>query len=218
MTVTIEHKSVVVLGGFNPTILTPGFLRNCCDFTSDHKPEGQITPVASELRFGNSHFLMELNRFQVSVRDINTFERVFPLDIAKKYLDILEYTPLQVFGINLSFFLSEIQLSPLRKLLKDPWSIGENLGIEPVNVSLNTRKPDGGGLELHEVVINHMVDADIKNNIRFTFQPPKLTINNNFEVGRLDQDRNRLSILIDHHKDILSVNQSLIDKMEKVGR
>lgn len=218
MNIDIDHKSVVIIGGFNPTILTPEFLRNCCGYSSEHKPVGQTTPVASEIKFGNSHFLMELNKFQITIRESSSFDEVYPLDIAKKYLDVLEYTPIHLFGVNFNYSISEIKIASLRDFLKDPWLLGDNLKVDPISVSLNTRKPNGGGLEVHEVVIAHMVDADIKNSLRFSFASQKVTINNNFEVGHLDEDRDRLSILIDRYDDLLNMNQQLMNDLEEIGK
>jgi len=215
MNIVIDHKSVVTIGGFNPTILTPDFLRKSCGFSSHHNPKGQTTPVASEIRFGNSHFLMELNKFQITTLKPSSFKDVFPLDVAKKYLDVLEYTPVSLFGINLNYSVSEINIASLQAFLKDPWSLGENLNVEPTSVILKAKKPNGEGLSLREVEVAYMADANIKNNVRFSFESGKITINNNFEVGHLDEDRKRLSILLDRHDDLLKMNDRLMGAVDE---
>ena len=218
MNIANDYKSVVIIGGFNPTILTPSFLRDCCGYSTDCEPVGQTTPVLSELRFGSSRFLMELNRFQISILEPSSFDGLFPLDLAMRYLDVLQYTPLSLIGLNLNFSLSEVKLASLREVLKDPWSIGQVFGIKPISVSLSVQKPNDAGLQVHEVVISHLVNPDIKNSLRLTFGSQDVTINNNYEVGNLGQERKRMSVLIDRHNDLLSMNQSLINDLGAICR
>ena len=64
MKIQLNFKSVVVIGAFNPSILTPAFLKECCEFNTTHEPTGRTTPVASEISYGNTKFLLELSKFQ----------------------------------------------------------------------------------------------------------------------------------------------------------
>ncbi len=216
MKIANNYKSVVVIGGFNPTILTPSFLEKCCGYTSEHKPSGQTTPVASEMKFGNTHFLMELNKFQVSVQNPNSLEEVFPLDLAVKYLQVLEYTPLQMFGINYNYSLSEMNIDALRKLLSDPWTTGDKLGIEPLRVALNIHRPNGKGLTIQDITVVDMLDDSIKHNLRITIEDEGVMVNNNFEVVRLDEERERINIIPDRYDDLVKSNNEFLDQVRGV--
>ncbi len=212
--VKINYKSTVTIGGFNPTILTPDFLRECCSYKSEHTPKGQTTPVLTEIKFGNVHFLMELNKFQIQLLDIKDFSELFPLDLIEKYLDVLQYTPLKLFGINLNYSVYDINIDHVVSLLKDPFSVGSNLGIVPYSVLLGAKKPNGDGLSLNELTIVHQIDNDIKNSIKFSVKTDCVTINNNFEVDRLESDRTRTKLLTSRYEEILSKNDELLKKLE----
>ncbi len=70
MEIKANYHSVIAIGGFNPAILTPDFLREYCSFQSDHEPTGLTTPVTTKLKYGNIEFVMELNRFQIKLEEI----------------------------------------------------------------------------------------------------------------------------------------------------
>lgn len=61
MKIKPNFHSVVILGGFNPSILTPTFLKQFCDFKTEQNPTGHTTAVMTEIKYGNLLFQMELN-------------------------------------------------------------------------------------------------------------------------------------------------------------
>jgi hypothetical protein len=208
---TIIYKSVVAIGGFNPTILTPDFLRDCCEFRSDHKPAGQTTPVLAEIRFGNVQFRMELNKFQIVLEGAAGFDETFPLEVMIRYLEILKYTPLHLLGVNLNTTLYNVSMPKMLGLFGNPFKIGEHLQINPSAVSVAAKRTDGADLVLNEVLIVHRIDEYIKNNIRIELdmQSASLNINNNFEVDGLDKDRVRIRQLMERHSEFLKYNREL---------
>lgn len=213
MKISANFQSAVIIGAFNPMILTPDFLKNACGFKSDHKPKGQTTPVASEIVFGNIHFLADLNKFQITVQGVNTFEEPFPWDLAVKYLSILQYTPLQMAGVNFNYTLSDFPVAALREMLKDPWTIGSQLGIDPTQLVFTLRKRNSDGLEIEDLTVVHSVLGDIKNSVKFLLEGSSVIVNNNFEIGSLSDDRHRMSAITDHFSELVGLNQGLVDKV-----
>ena len=213
MKLEINYKSIVVIGGFNPTILTPPFLSKFCSFSSSHEPEGQTTPVISEIRFGNIHFLMELNKFQIDMQKVSDFGEKYPLDIMTKYLEVLQYTPIKLLGINFNYKLSDFNIQAFVERVKDPFKIEENFGITPISVFLGVKKPNGAGLHISEITMDHQLDGEIKNSIKFIFEPPWVLVNNNFEINGLETDRGRMSIIPARYDALVESNESLVRKL-----
>lgn len=207
----INYKSIIAIGGFNPTILTPDFLSEYCSFKSDHTPSGQTTFVATEVIYGNIKFQMELNRFQILLENIQDFKEKYPIEIMLAYLNVLKYTPLSLIGINFNYSLSDINKDATIELLKDPYKTGECFNIIPTSISLTLKRPNGGGLTLSETKFMHFLDNNIKNNIRIIFDQNMLKINNNYEVGDLGKERDRVNILFSNYNDLFERNQQLIN-------
>ncbi len=217
MSTSFNFKSIVVIGSFNPTILTPDFLLGCCEFKSDHKPVGRTTPVASEIVYGSTHFLVELGKFQITESHPGSFEDTFPNETAVRYLDTLRYTPLQLAGLNFNTSLAVQSLPRVREVIGDIWSIGEKLDIDILNATVIARRPNGHGLIATEATLVHMLDADLKNQIRVITEDEKVVVNNNFEIGHLEEDRDRLKILFDKYSDIVRYNTELLKKIEDLS-
>lgn len=217
MKLVVNFKSVVILGGFNPNILSPSFLHDRCQFRSSQDPKGQTTPVVSELVFGHTQFLMELSKFQVMVKDIDNFSELFPLDIAIKYLEVLEYTPLQMLGVNFSYEMSELQTKAISDALKNPGKIGAVLGMDPDSITLGLIKRSSSEFAVKEFSLAHQIDTDIKNSVRITVNENSVSINNNFEVNRLDESRNRLKIIAERYEEIVELDRTLVNTIKGIG-
>lgn len=213
MDIKPNFKSVVVIGAFNPSILTPDFLRQRCGFDSKHDPEGRTTPVASEITFGNTRFLMELNKFQIVESEPSEFDALFPSDMAVNYLNVLEYTPLNLLGMNLNYSLYNSDTSKICDILASPLSVGTNLGFNPLSVSITAHKPNNGSLEVQEATIVYSCDAETKSKMKVMFESDRILINHNFEIGNLEEDRSKISQLVERHAGFLEQYKSMQEKL-----
>jgi hypothetical protein len=216
MEIKPNYQSVVAIGGFNPAILTPDFLRNQCHFESDHEPTGLTTPVTTKLKYGNIEFIMELNRFQVKLEEIQDFADKSIVDVVLEYLRILEYTPLSMLGLNFNYLLIGMDNAALAKLFEKPLRIGAKLDLAPISLTVVARKPDGAGIAVTEATVNHLVANDIKNSIRISLESNSLTVNNNFEIGNLEGNRDRISLLESEYSGFIENNGRLIEKLERL--
>ena len=73
MNVKNNFLSIIGLGNFNPSILTPKFLSEVCEFEFKEKPKGKITPVVTNIKYGNLQFIVELEKLQILERDVSNF-------------------------------------------------------------------------------------------------------------------------------------------------
>ena len=106
--------SFVALGGQNPQILNLDFLKaenilpvNEEPFVSllaQEKPMKKFVsvPGLTNLVVGNVEFIVDEQRFQVRETGISQWTDAKVLDIAKRYFEVLPYTPLKLVGVNLN--------------------------------------------------------------------------------------------------------------------
>lgn len=212
MTVKPNFKSVIVIGAFNPSILTPGFLEEYCGFAPDQQPTGRTTPVASEIDFGDIKFFMELGQLQVIEKHPENFNKLFPLEITAKYLDVLQYTPLNKCGVNFNFTIEDLDLGAVRKEFYDTWQLGSKLAYDPSSTSFVFGKQQSDELVLIEFAVTRMM-GEIKNAVKVNFQDQAVSVNNNFEIGDLHASREDFRILINRYDDLKAENESLISRI-----
>lgn len=213
MNLSINFQSVVAIGSFNPSILSPKFLAENKIFMPVEAPVGRRTPVITEVKIGNVQFLMELEKFQIVETEISNFENVHLLDILIKYLDILKYTPLIAAGLNFNYIITDIDLNKLCTGLKTGAKIKSNLGLDINEITVES-KIIGGKFKCKALSTISSFKNGIKNAARIEFSDDRLLINNNFEISGLQNDRNRISILRQNYKGIIKENDKLIRKMK----
>ncbi len=154
--------SLVALGGQNPQIINVDFLKNYKIVPIDEPPFNELfqqekpyttfvsTPVFSNLAFGPIEFIVDEQRFQIRDNSIGDWVDTKILDIALKYYEILEYTPLKKVGINLaselSFKTSQEAMEFQRLFLPESAPV---CGMIPnadltASITLNYPEPDNG--------------------------------------------------------------------------
>jgi len=214
MQIKNNYKSIISLGAFNPSILTPEFLNANCNFKSAYKPEGRTTPVISELIFGNIRFLMELEKFQVVEIEPVDFESKKLLELILRYLNILRYTPIARLGTNFNYLLTDIRSNIIADLISKPEGIEKLLNAVLLDYKQHFQLSSDNRLNLIDVSILYGIESGIKNSININFLPEGLVINNNFEINGLDKDRNRLQIMEEKYAKLIEINKLFISKLE----
>lgn len=122
----IEYKNnyvnLVVLGNFNPAILTHEFLTKECNLNFGVEPKTQQVsiPVVTSLEYGNVAFFADLGRLQISEKHCDDPQKSLISSYLQTYLEKLPYTPLKKSGANFSYELSvdETKLTTLHSYLK----------------------------------------------------------------------------------------------------
>lgn len=110
--------SFVALGRQNPQILNLDFLKANGIIAVDEPPFDDIlkqekpttkfvsVPGFTNLVLGNIAFIVDEQRFQIRDGAIREWTETKILDIAKKYYEVLQYTPLKLVGMNLNSTIS----------------------------------------------------------------------------------------------------------------
>ena len=104
--------SIVALGGQNPQILNVDFLKDNKIIPIDEAPFDQLfrqekpvkkyisLPGLANLVLGNIELVIDESRFQVRETAISEWVDTKIINIAKKYFEVLPYTPLKMVGLN----------------------------------------------------------------------------------------------------------------------
>jgi hypothetical protein len=110
--------SLVALGRPNPQILTVDFLKVNKIISTDEPPFDKLfqqekavkkflsVPGFTNLVLGNIEFIVDETRFQIREDGISGWTETKIIDIAKKYFEVLRYTPLNLVGINLNSIIT----------------------------------------------------------------------------------------------------------------
>jgi len=189
-----NYVSIVVLGNFNPSILTPNFMINYCDFPKGIElKRGDTTVVVSSLDYGDIAFIAELERFQAIERNIEDTRNIRILKYLINYFEILKYTPINILGVNFNTTIEKVKQAVFNTLdksdkIKDFFDIEElnysktiNLGVaSTTNLSWKLTYNTADGYKTRTVI-------NLKNN--------NLIINKNFEI-KVNRGENIRDIII----------------------
>lgn len=103
-----DYINLVVLGNFNPSILTHDFLVKECGFDLGDKPgsKGPPMPVVASMDYDKTTFFADLGRLQITERNCK-YPKSSQLPIyLNAYLQKLPYTPITKCGANFSYDLT----------------------------------------------------------------------------------------------------------------
>lgn len=93
---TNNYINVVVLGNFNPSILTHDFLVTECGFDLGGKPikENPPMPVVASLDYDSFSFFADLGRLQITEKECENPKRSKLPNYLDTYLKKLPHTPI----------------------------------------------------------------------------------------------------------------------------
>jgi hypothetical protein len=97
-----KYINLVVLGSFNPSILTHKFLVDECGFNLGDEPTRRApsNPVVASLDYDRISFLADLGRFQITENQCTDPKSSQLPSYLSAYLDKLNYTPITKCGSN----------------------------------------------------------------------------------------------------------------------
>lgn len=208
-----NFASLVCLGQFNPGILTPDFLSKVCNLQFNQKPQGQRTPIFSSVDYGNVMFIVELDKMQIMEKEVENFRDTKIVGYFEKYIAVLQYTPVIAYGINFNTIISSFD-------------------IEVVNLNLNNREKllavfdtDSFLVEKKQIVTKNGMDKWLTHTFQFNDKMndilrvfiqktnSTITLNFNFEVTDIEQNREKLRLIGGKLEQLVSFNSELIQKL-----
>ena len=159
--------SLVALGGQNPQILNLDFLKINDIIPVSEPPFDQLlkeerpvkkfvsVPGFTNLVIGNLEFIVDEQRFQIRDSAVSEWMETKIIDIAKKYFEVLPYTPLKLVGVNLNstitFHSSEEAINCQQLCLPQDSGLARIISQDNVSASSILRYPyrdDGGRVTL----------------------------------------------------------------------
>ena len=217
--VDIKHNflTIVTLGSFNPAILTPDFLKDQQIWTSTKDPKGTSSPVVSNLKYGEISFFTELERFQVMHKGVKDFHKSPIIDTSYKYLEVLQYTPLLVQGINFNVNLLQYQDNAgIQAVFQDPiagiTNYAEKTDEYIIDIKTEVTK---NKIETLSINCKYYIDDGISVTINLTKLDGEMVLNFNQEVENLRADRNRVKIIYNNYHSILKKFETFLEAIKE---
>ena len=217
-----DYINLVVLGSFNPAILTHEFLVKECGFNLPSEPDskGPAMPVVvvASLEYGNLSFSADLGRLQIMEKNCADPKESKIPEYLQTYLDKLPYTPLSKCGANLSYGLTieRRRLEEVAEWLKtDRNKLREALKLKTVDIEVvftldqDSEKVTNWILRTKATVYeaSTMLKVgmpDFGNDVKIDF---------NYEVAGLDKDRKRLSSITDSYGQVFDLFESQLERI-----
>lgn len=206
-----EYINLVVLGSFNPAILTHEFLVKNCEFDFKKEPKANMppVPVISSLEYEKVSFFADLGRIQITEKDCaepKSSQLPHYLDV---YLKKLPYTPITKCGANFSYELTieNEKLKTVEEWLKSHRSkFNEILKSNTIKIEISLTVENG-----EEKFESWTIRTKVKEYNASTMMKissveghnDKVKVDFNYEVGNLNRDKNLIkSITGDYAKAV----------------
>jgi len=213
-----EYINLVILGNFNPSILTHDFLVKECGLKFEKEPIENTPriPVVASLEYDNINFLADLGRFQITEKECtDPVNSNVPLYL-KTYLDKLPFTPISKCGANFSYVI-EINEQKLR-YLNDILSTDRNKIIEMLKIK--EASIDIGFIfeDKHEKINNFTIRTKVKENkattlMKIQYQEVSNTIKTdfNYEISGLEKDKELIKIITEKYPEVYKLFKKQIE-------
>lgn len=210
MNIKNNFISIICLGNFNPSILTSKFLSEVCKFEFKEKPKGQATPVIANIEYGNLQFIVELEKLQILERDVSNFYDSKIIDYFEKYLTTLEHTPVFVCGINLNTTITEFNIENINKNLKSRDKIFNIL--ETKKIIMDKKEIMGKDKVGSWIVYNFEYPRGDNTifHLNFRKKDTVITMNFNYEIRGLREDRTRVKKIGQYFKNLIQKNEKIL--------
>lgn len=213
--------STAVIGRFNPSILTPEFLKDKCgmDIGDGKYVTPKDIPVAREILFEEKgiSFYVDLDRLQIKENRITDLAGVVGPEYLGKYVTKLEYTPIFACGLNFNF---EIQLQEEEKkrfalLLNDEEKLFEICKID--KFELETKKHYNKDATVHNVlwILTFFIEDGLKSSVRINLIKSDniYELNHNIEVIELEKNKENIKLITERLDQNVRYHENIIENL-----
>ena len=218
MNVSHNFVSVVVLGNFNPAIVTPDFLNKVCLLNLGVLVEASPSnvPVFRSLRFQDLEIFIDLMRLSVTQKPIRDIRSTRVLEVFRSYFDKLPFTPISAVGVNINCEIrsqGDANTGNLGKKVRDINRIMGFFGVDALEVSekiLATKR----GEEWKES--NFRIE-NVKNFIRQIEIKKKdnaVVLNYNYEAGQVEKEPQTVKMLLENYEDFCTEFEQFLKLLE----
>lgn len=215
-----DYINLVVLGSFNPAILTHEFLVHECGFELPTEPDrkGPVMPVIASLDYGNLTFFADLGRLQITEKSCGNPKSSKLPSYLQTYLDKLPYTPVTKCGANFSYRLivEKSRLEQIGELLRNNRSkLCEELELKTVDLEISF-----GVEKSKETVTNWTLRT--KSGVDKVSTMLKVVMSNsgneakidfNYDVANLEVDRQRLNSVTTNYGQVFDIFKNQVEKI-----
>ena len=207
---TNNHINVVVLGNFNPSILTHKFLVTECGFALGNKPtkETPSMPVIASLEYDGVSFFADLGRFQITEKNCKEPKQSKLPNYLGTYLEKLPHTPITKCGANFSYNveIEEAKLNQIeQKLLSNRQYFCKTLDATEIQIEVIFSVNDKT-----ETVKKWILRTNTQSGESSTImtvqqaEDSKVRIDFNYEVN-LAENREQIKKITDNYVDVYEV-------------
>jgi hypothetical protein len=217
-----DYINLVVLGSFNPAILTHEFLVRECGFDLLGEPDskGPAMPVVVvvSLEYGNISFSADLGRLQIMEKNCADPKGSKIPEYLQVYLDKLPYTPITKCGANFSYRLAaeKSRLGQITQWLRnDRDKFCKALKLNTITIEVVFAVDQS-----KEEVVNWILrtkadsyDASTMLKIAMPISGNEVKIDFNYEVATLDKDRQRLSSVTANYGEVFDLFESQLERI-----
>jgi hypothetical protein len=223
MDVKLNFVSTVVIGRFNPGILTMEFLKKECGIDLG---EGSIIgpgdlPVHKEIIFKekNIHFRVDLERLVIKEDKITKLVKVFGPQFLRIYLDRLHYTPVFACGMNfnLTVELQEQEKKAFGEFLNDDRRLFNLFKIDDFRLETD-RKYNKSGSVLNSLWnITFAIREELNHTIRIRLAKSDniYELNHNIEAPNLKENIENIKFITEGLDQNIKYHNDIMDKLFK---
>jgi hypothetical protein len=214
--IAYNFVSVVVLGRFNPGILTPDFLTKVCSMPLS-KPQYLIPPempFPREIRFSeNISFLIDLERLQIAEHEVKNIQDVSVAKYAKLYLEKLPYTPISTAGVNFNFSLrfdEQNEKEQLCGLIQNESNLFSKFDIREYNLKVEKVCSQSRPNIYNYWIMTFQTDEGFYSSLRINFNKRNvIELNHNAEVKNLNEKPEQINLLLGNYNNVVKYHESI---------
>jgi hypothetical protein len=214
-----DYINLVVLGNFNPSILTHGFLVKECGFDLGTEPTSKNppVPVISSLDYDKITFFADLGRLQITEKNCKEPELSQIPIYLNTYLQKLPYTPITKCGANFSYNLTveNTRLENIEKWLRNERNkFCESLELKMVDLEVyfvvDGKQEKIKNWVLRTKTAQYCASTMIKvSNI----DDNSIKVDFNYEVGNLDQDKELIASVTTNYTKVVDLFKHQVEKI-----
>jgi len=223
MDVKLNFVSTVVIGRFNPGILTTEFLKNECGIDLG---EGSIIgpgdlPVYKEILFKEKGigFRVDLERLVIKEDKITKLVKVLGPQFLLIYLDKLHYTPVFACGMNfnLTLELQEEEKKAFGEFLNDDSHLFDLFKIDDFRLETDRNYNKSGSVLNSLWNITFAIKEELNHTIRIRLAKSDniYELNHNIEAPNLGKNRENIKFITEGLDQNIKYNKDIMDKLFK---